>query len=306
MNKAKLQAMAYIEWCEYVKRMTRATIITKRKALERFLNVTGTPDLTKLTNYQFDDWRSSLAKQGLAGKTINNYADHVACCIKWLHIQRKLPVAMDLNLIERAEEDEPEVTVYTEAEVLKALESSQGPRERIVIALAYQSGLRLSELARLQVSDIDGLALNVKGKNRTRRRTFMRQDTRKLLDKWLSLNDIYDGYVFPSPIHYDKPLTNQQVSTIIKQCFKRAGIAKRAHPHALRHTWFTIMLDNGAPLMDTAIMGGHQDPATTKRYYHASPKRHSQLHKTFIPEAGQLNRKRVVNNTPDLRHPELL
>ena len=292
------QVEAYLEWCEYVRRMTPATIKTKRKALERFLKVVAVDDFCSLTNWQFDEWRASLAREGKSGKTINNYSDHVSCLMKWLKVFRKLDVQLDLDTIIRAEEDDPEIIIYTEEEISRALEAARGPRMRLIMSLAFQSGLRLSEMATLKVENIDGLAIQVKGKKRKRRRTFIREDTRELLDKWLILNDISEGWVFPSPIHWDKPLTNQRITEIIKLCFEQAGIKKRAHPHALRHTWFSTLLDSGAPLMDVSIMGGHTDPQTTARYYHASPKRHAEIHKKYIPTAAELNIKRPVDNRP--------
>lgn len=292
------QVQAYLEWCEYVRRMSPTTMKTKRKALERFLKVVPLTDFTRLTNQEFDGWRAMLVKEGKSGKTINNYGYHVIGCVKWLNKHLKLPVLMDFDLIVPAEEDDPEVIIYTEEEISKALEACKGPREYLILSLAFQSGLRLSEMATLKVDNLDGLAISVKGKKRKRRRTFIREDTRERLDKWLTLNDIYEGYVFPSPVNWKGHISNQHITTIIKGAFERAGVKKRIHPHALRHTWFTVMLDSGAPLMDTAIMGGHSDPATTKRYYHASPKRHKEIHQRFIPKASELNKPRAVENRP--------
>jgi integrase/recombinase XerD len=301
MRPIESQVAAYLEWCEYVKRMTPATILTKRKALERFTRVVALEDFVVLTNRQFDGWRAILAKEGKAGKTINNYADHVACCVKWLSTHLKLPVQLDFDLIERAAEKDTETTVYTEEELVRALNACRGPRDALIISLAFQSGLRLSEMATLRVENIEGLAVSVLGKSHKRRRTFIREDTRRRLDYWLRINDITEGYIFPSPVRWDWHLSSQHLRDIIKAAFERAGVKKRVHPHALRHTWFTLMLDSGAPLMDTSIMGGHSDPKTTKRYYHASPKRHQAIHSSFIPTVDELNTKRAVDN----RHQEL-
>lgn len=299
------QLFAYLEYCQYVKRMTEATIVTKRKAIERFLKLyPELPDFALLTNSHFDRWRASLAREGKSGKTVNNYADHVLGQVRWLKVQCKTKVLLDFDLIERAEEDDPEIIIFTEEEIAKAIAASKGRRDELILCLAFQSGLRLTEMATLKVENIEGLSINVMGKNRHRRRTFIREDTKQKLEKWLLLNDIDSGYVFPSPTHWGKPLSNQMVRDIIRSAFKRAGVTKRAHPHALRHTWFTLMLDSGAPLMDTAIIGGHSDPKTTKRYYHASPKRHGELHAQFIPQINELSEK-TSRKLVDKRHQEL-
>jgi integrase len=292
------QATLYLEWCEYVKRQTPSTILTKRKALERFIAVSPwLEDFGKLTNYEFDEWRATLAKEGRTGKTINGYADCVTGCVKWLKTHRKLQVALDFDLIERAEEDDTEVSYYTPEEIAKALTYCRGPRDQLLLSLGYQSGLRLTEIATLKVENIEGLAVKVIGKKRKRRRTFIREDTREKLDKWCRLNDIYKGYIFPSPIKFETYLSPQSIRECIHAIFQLAGIKKRNSPHDLRHTWFTTMLGNGAPLMDTAIMGGHSDPRVTARYYHVSPERHAAIHQEFIPAADELMKQKRKNNS---------
>jgi integrase/recombinase XerD len=299
LRPIETQVREHLEWCEYVKRMTPATILTKRKALERYISVNPLlHDFALLTNWQFDAWRASLAREGKAGKTINNYADHIVGCVRWLSKFRKLAVQLDFDLVERAEEDDPEITIYTPEEIARALAACQGPRDDLIISLAFQSGLRLSEMATLSVNNIDGLAITVKGKKRKRRRTFIREDTRRKLDRWLLLNEITEGYVFPSPQRWDYHLTGQHIRDILKRAFDRAGIEKRNAPHDLRHTWFTTMLDNGAPLMDTSIMGGHEDPKTTRRYYHASPQRHSAIHQRYIPTVDELTSSAPIDDRP--------
>jgi site-specific recombinase XerD len=301
LRPIETQVSNYLEWCEYVKRRTPATMVSMRKGLERFLLINPTlNDFSDLTNWQFDEWRASLAKEGKSGKTINGYADYVTGCVKWLKVHRKLAISLDLEIVERAAEDDTEITIYTPEEITRALAACQGPRDDLILSLAYQSGLRLTEMATLKAENIEGLALTVIGKKRKRRRTFIREDTKAKLDHWLMINDIHEkGYVFPSPVKWDSCLSSQSIREIIKAAFARAGIKKRVHPHALRHTWFTTLLDNGAPLMDTAIMGGHSDPRTTKRYYHVSPKRHSAIHQQFIPTVEQLTTQRKpVDNRP--------
>src|ERR1044072_6547647 len=115
------QVETYLECCEFVKRMTTATILNIRKALERFIRVAPQLyDLAFLTNSQFDSSRASLAREGKSGKTINNYAHHVVCCVQWLHPQCMENVLLDLGLIERAEEDDSEISYYTPEEVALA------------------------------------------------------------------------------------------------------------------------------------------------------------------------------------------
>lgn len=303
MESIQLQVEKYLEWCEYIKRMTPDTLRTKRQALKRFLNENpNVTDFSTLTNWQFDEWRAGFARRGKSGKTINNYSDHVVSCLRWLNKKKLVPVEFNFDLVERAEEDDPEILVYTPEEIALALKHCKGPRDDLILSLAYQSGLRLSEMATLKLENIEGLAISVMGKKRKRRRTFIREDTRKKLDRWLVLAEITEGYIFPSPTIWDHHLTNQQIRDLIKATFKRTGIEKRVHPHALRHTWFTTMLDNGAPLMDTAIMGGHSDPMTTKRYYHASPQRHAAIHQQFIPSVDQLTKGL---DTKEDRHQEM-
>lgn len=266
----KVQIAEYLEWCEFIKRMTRSTMVTKRKALDRFMAVNpALKDLTKLTNQEFDVWRASLAKEGKAGKTINSYADHVIGALKFLSERKRMPIAINLKMIERAEEETKDALYFTAEEIDQIKAECQGLRQQIFISLIWDSGLRISEVQHLMVENLRGCNITVKqGKGRKDRPTFMRQETRDMLDEWLKRNDITEGYVFPSPRRFKKPLDVCQIRESINLPIRRAGLQGSAH--TIRHGFVTRLIDGGAPLETTQTLLGHEDPRTTLHYYHRS------------------------------------
>lgn len=266
----KGQIHDYLEWCEFNKRMTKKTMITKRKALDRFMAVNPTlKDLTRLTNQEFDEWRALLAKEGKAGKTINNYGDHIIGALRYLNERKQLPLSINLKAIDRAEEESKDAQYFTKEEVARIKSECVGLREKILISLIWDSGLRLCEIQHLKVENLRSCEITVRqGKGRKDRSTFMTAETREILDQWLAMNDISEGFIFPSPRRFGEPLDAGHLRDIIKVPIKKAGL--QGSPHTFRHGFTTRLIDGGAPLEATQAMLGHADPRTTLHYYHRS------------------------------------
>jgi site-specific recombinase XerD len=267
MQMVDMQIAEYLNWCEFNAMMTCSTMVTKRKAIERFLSVNpNINDLSKLTNEQFDQWRADLAKGGLAGKTINNYADHITGAIRFLRDRKEVRVAINLNKIDRAMERDGEMPYFTHDDMMLIKQNCYGPREKILISLLYDSGLRISEAANLKIKDVKECTVTIIGKGGKRRTTFILPETRQELDKWLHLNDITDGYIFPSPTKFGEPLSIQQIRSSINSPINRAGLKGSAH--TIRHSFTTRLIDGGADILTASAVLGHADTRTTQGYYH--------------------------------------
>jgi integrase/recombinase XerC len=272
------QLADYLEYCEFNKKMTPTTMCTKRKAIDRFLSVNPSlQDFTKLTNDQFDRWRAQLAKEGKAGKTINNYADHILGLLRHLQDRRKCQLKINLSLVERAEEDDSDVAYFTRDDMQRIQSACRGLRELLLIDLIYVSGLRISETTKLRLENVSDLTICIRGKGRKLRTTFITPDIRAILDRWLMLNGITEGYIFPSPTKFDKPLSVQQIRETINAPIRRAGFEKGS-AHAIRHAFVTKLINSGADIFTVQTLVGHDDPKTTRGYFH---KNREQLGKQY-------------------------
>jgi site-specific recombinase XerD len=146
-------------------------------------------------------------------------------------------------------------------------------RDDAVLEILYGSGVRVSELCELQLDQIklDEQVLVVWGKGSKERRVPLGQPAAAALTAWLAIrHDVIrpdaGSVVFAN--ERGKPLTPRDVRRILD---RRAP--SPTHPHALRHTFATHLLDGGADLRAVQELLGHSDVATTQRYTHVSRER---------------------------------
>lgn len=183
-------------------------------------------------------------------------------------------------------------------EVLKLLESfdcedAEGCRNRVMFELMYACGLRVSELSQLNLEDIDyhSRTLRFIGKGNKERLTPFYEDIGDLLKHYvkekrpLLLNGLNHHKVFCAK--NGKGISVRTIQFILDTSAKKAGIMRSIHPHMLRHSFATHLLDNGADLRLVQELLGHENLSTTQIYTHVSLDR---LKKTYIkahPRAKQ-------------------
>lgn len=146
-------------------------------------------------------------------------------------------------------------------------------RDDAVLEVLYASGVRVSELCSLELDrvHVDEAYLVVWGKGSKERRVPLGEPARRALHGWLSVRheaapaDV-GGLVFVN--ERGKPLSPRDVRRILDR-----RSATPTHPHALRHTFATHLLDGGADLRSVQELLGHSDVATTQRYTHVSRER---------------------------------
>jgi site-specific recombinase XerD len=152
-----------------------------------------------------------------------------------------------------------------------------GRRDRAILLLALQTGLRVSELINLNCRDIvlgTGAHVRCEGKGRKQRSTPLRRDTIKTIEAWLRERAGDDGDpVFPT-IRGDR-LSRDAVEHIVRKCTLAASKAcaslngKRVSPHTLRHSTAMDLLQNGVDRTIIALWLGHESVETTQIYMHA-------------------------------------
>jgi site-specific recombinase XerD len=158
-------------------------------------------------------------------------------------------------------------------------------RDDAVLEVLYASGVRVSELCSLQLDRVHlGEAyLVVWGKGSKERRVPLGEPSRRALQSWLSIRHEAapaeaGGTVFVN--ERGKPLTPRDVRRILDR-----RSASPTHPHALRHTFATHLLDGGADLRSVQELLGHSDVATTQRYTHVSRERLRSAYQESHPRA---------------------
>ena len=171
----------------------------------------------------------------------------------------------------------PDVLTLDEIDSMIAqldMSKPESHRNRAIIEMLYGSGLRVSELVNLRLSDIyrqEGF-MRIIGKGSKQRLVPISPVADQWLQYWLedrSKLDIkpeYSDIVFLN--RYGRQLTRAMIFTIIKTLAKQADIHKNISPHTLRHSFATHLLQNGADLRIIQQLLGHEDITTTEIYTH--------------------------------------
>ena len=184
-----------------------------------------------------------------------------------------------------------------EKEVRKLLESVQGKepldiRDRAILELFYASGLRIGEIvtARLENLSLEEGWIRITGKGSKTRLVPVGGEAREAIDAYAgSARPKLVGKKTQSFIFLNRnggKLTTARVWQIVKERAKMAGLdPKKIHPHLLRHSFATHLLNHGADLRVIQEMLGHADIATTQIYTHIDQKRLRDTHRKFHPRA---------------------
>jgi integrase/recombinase XerD len=157
--------------------------------------------------------------------------------------------------------------ILSRDEVRALLEAPRDLRHRAMLAILYGSGLRVSEVTRLKVADIDS-ARNVLwvrfGKGRKDRQALLPPKLRELLRcYWRSQRPT--DWLFPGA-DPARPISVKAIFMACRNAACQAGIAKSVHPHLLRHAFATHLLEAGVNLCIIQALLGHANLATTARY----------------------------------------
>ncbi|MDD5331248.1 MAG: tyrosine-type recombinase/integrase [Candidatus Nanoarchaeia archaeon] len=161
--------------------------------------------------------------------------------------------------------------VLSKDEILLLIENAGSSKTKLIMELLYSTGLRVSELVRLKISDINfgDKTLRVKsGKGNKDRITIISQKVLGSLEGHIKgLGDSAE-YLFPG--HENNNLTTRNVQKIIQSAASRAGIKKKVTPHVLRHSFATHLLENGTDIRLIQELLGHSQLSTTQIYTHVS------------------------------------
>ena len=167
--------------------------------------------------------------------------------------------------------------------------TAAGLRDRCAIELLYGAGLRISELVGLDLGDlIDGAtALRVLGKGRKERMVPIVEKARASLQKYLARRgELGSGPALLLNLHGGR-ITARSIARHLARHALAAGTRRHVHPHALRHSFATHLLDMGADLRGIQELLGHASLSTTQRYTHVSAERLLQVYEDAHPRARQ-------------------
>jgi integrase/recombinase XerC len=186
------------------------------------------------------------------------------------------------------------------AQLLEAPPANQpmGLRDRAILETLYSAGLRVAELAALDLPDWnrDADILRVIGKGRKERVAPIGTYAAQALARWLDVRSpdagapvSHQGAMFLN--HRGRRLTTRSVGRLLEKYIRQTGLDRLTTPHTLRHSFATHLLDGGADLRSVQELLGHKSLTTTQIYTHVSTTRLRETYEKAHPHASKNRRK---------------
>jgi site-specific recombinase XerD len=168
--------------------------------------------------------------------------------------------------------------ILDKEEVKRVFAATANLKHRTMLMLAYSAGLRVSEVARLKIADIDTTHMTVRvqqGKGKKDRYTILSKVALETLIAYLRRYRP-TAWLFPSVIP-GRPITAGSIMLVIRAARRRSGLTKPATMHCLRHAFATHLIEEGTDLHRVQLLLGHKSPRTTALYLHVSRKNLSEI-----------------------------
>jgi integrase/recombinase XerC len=239
---------------------------------------------------------SHLLRQGYSPRSIARKLAAMRCFARYL-VRESALSANPVLAIRSPKLPKQLPDFLTEEEIkqllkLPELSSFAGLRDSVVLKLFYATGVRISEAVQLKVIDIqlwDG-TLRVHGKRDKTRILPLGRHMTNILQDYLRLRE---SVAAQNPQAHDfvllsdegKPYSRQQLARVIRSYLLRVADKHKAHPHALRHSFATHLLDEGADILSVKELLGHASLSTTQIYTHVSAEHLRRVYKQAHPRA---------------------
>jgi len=236
------------------------TIKTYQFCVNRFL---GNKDPKKITKQEIHQFIDKLIEKK-SGSTVNVYLN----ALKFFY-EQVLKKNLTINIrFTKQRKRLPEF--LTQEETTRLFSAINNKKHQLLIKTLYASGMRVSELVNLKVKDFQfdkDYGWVRQGKGGKDRMFIVAQKLKRELLGWIAENKLnYDNWLFPGRGYYH--ISVQSIQLILKKAAKEAGIKKNIHPHTLRHSFATHLLENGYAVKDVQPLLGHSSPNTTMIYLH--------------------------------------
>lgn len=287
----------YIDYLLYEKAYSKHTILNYKDDILEYLDFLKLEEL-EYENIVYEDLRYYLVYLKDKKKNSNSSIDRKISALRGFYkylVNLKILEVNPFDIVSgpKKEKKLPRYFEYNELEELfdsVDISSIIGRRDRLILELLYATGVRVSEMVEIKVSDIDisNRNINIIGKGNKERIVKFGEYCLDAINDYLdnsynklNINNI--NYLFLNS--RGSKLTDRGVRYILDNLIKKTSLNKKISPHMLRHSFATHLLNNGADLLTVQKLLGHESIKATQVYTHVSTDRLKEVYFKNFPRA---------------------
>ncbi|NCC15089.1 MAG: site-specific tyrosine recombinase XerD [Clostridia bacterium] len=275
MERAMNEFASYLRNDKHSSENTVLSYIRDLKGFSRFMQDCGVSDVVKVNYTNIMSYVYELQNQKKAGATVSRNIASIRAFYSYLIKQGEVVENPALNLeLPKVEKKMPGVLALDKVERLLDQPQSTEPkgiRDKAMLELLYATGIRVSELISLKVSDVNLNLEYIRCATERKSRIIpigsqAKAALKKYMEKGRSALILTEDEQMLFVNCNGKSMTRQGFWKIIKCYAKKAGINEDINPHMLRHSFAAHLIENGADLKSVQEMLGHSDISTTQIY----------------------------------------
>lgn len=289
----------YLRYAQVERGLSTNTVASYRQDLNEYFNFLETDHQKtwEVDALEVDAFLAHLRDQGKATSSISRMLSSLRKFYQWL-LRQDIIERDPLVKIDSPKKEKRLPLALSESEIDSLLrepnvEKDLGLRDRAILETLYATGMRVSELINLKMSDLhqEIKLVKVLGKGSKERLvpisdvalSWIDKYDKQVREKMIMKNGVFSDIIFLNA--RGNKLTRQAVWQLIKKYCQKAGITKNVTPHTLRHTFATHLLENGADLRVVQELLGHSDITTTQIYTNLTQKHIMEVYKNSHPRA---------------------
>lgn len=292
MENVNLLLKEFVEYLQLEKNYSQLTIDSYEHELKTFfmfMDEQAIPSINEVTHQDARLYLTKLFEQRFAKKTISRKISSIRSFFKFLMRESKVDTNPFAQVsLPKLEKKLPDFFYEEELEVLfQSVDCSTpaGQRDKALLEIIYATGIRVSECAGIKLSDLDQhlSILLVKGKGNKERYVPYGKFANQAIHEYIEygrkklMGKQNHPYLFVN--QKGTPLTARGIRYIFDEMIKQSGMNKHIHPHMIRHSFATHLLNRGADLRTVQELLGHSSISSTQTYTHLT-KEH--LKKTYL------------------------
>ncbi|EMF0130886.1 tyrosine recombinase XerC [Enterococcus hirae] len=264
---------------------------------ERFLTESGEDDLLKINHLDVRVYLSYLTDERYSRNSISRKIASLRSFYQYL-LKEEVIKENPFSYVHLKKKNLKLPRFFYENEMQALFDSVKGEkpldlRNQALLEVLYGSGIRLSECSNLKLAEIDfdSEVMLIHGKGNKERyaplgsfaqdalQEYFEKGRKVLMDKYHKSHD----YVFVN--HHGEPITPTGIEYVLNQVIKKSSLDSSIHPHMLRHTFATHLLNNGADMRTVQELLGHANLSTTQIYAHVTKESLQKNYRSFHPRA---------------------